>query len=237
MKVKDIDKELKSLQKRLERYGKYEGMYLNQKYYNLIDEAENIKQRIRDKDEDLTPQRVQGLIRRIKGIQKRKVTEYFSIYDPETDETYSIIEAPIATFKIEKIPQIIKEKATEIIEKVKSRYRKTPTEYYVPQPEPPESERTYSTEVLDNVLRRLYRYQWGLWTEIASMIHESIALYGEEAIAKLFEENAQEYNTTGEMKYDEARGLYDEMPLWEFTDIDTNKRITSELDYYEAEEI
>lgn len=238
MNVKDIDKELKSLQKRLERYGKYEGVYLNKKYYQLISEAENIKYRIKTKDEDLTPQRVTGLIRRIKGIQKSKVTEFFNIYDPETDTTYDISEAPYTSFVIEEAPQIFTEPPIETIERIKSKRGKKPTEEFIPEPIPEQEEIWVKDAVLDRVWDILASYDIGIWKWCMDKIDEYIDEFGTESVAKTFEEKAYNYGASGDMTYDEARALYYEMDIWDYEmNLEDNKLVTSYMDFYEAEEI
>lgn len=231
MKTTQLDKEVKALQKRLEKYGKYEGMFLNTKYTNLMSEIENVRNRIKENDTDLTPQRVSGLIKRIKNIQKSEVPKYFSIYIPETDTIYSLENAPELNLKIGETPSI--DKPIETVEKLKEKYAPTNADKF--EPETTQSEVYFSDEVLQRILKSLYKYHWGLMAELKSQIHSLINDLGYETVAKAFEENAKEYGVSGDMGYNESKALFEEMGMWDFMDLDTNKSVTESMDYYETE--
>lgn len=236
--LKELDKQVKAMQKRLENYGKYEGMILNKNYHDLMKEIETIKYNI-DNDVDVKPQTITGLIKRVKNVKKTKVIDMFDIYVPQLDNPKSVREALNIKFsfdwKIEELPRIFKEKATHTIERLRRIYKPKPTEQFEPEPEPESTEEVkFSDAVLKRILDNLYKYDWGLFVELRSQIHKLIDDLGYETVAKVFEKNAQDYATSGDMKYDETKGLYEDMGMWDFMDIDTNKDVTSRLDYYEV---
>lgn len=235
MDTSRIDREVKALQKRLNKYGKYKGMFLNQKYDELMNYVENIRGRIIENDTDLSPQKVSGLVRRLQGIVRSEVPKYFDVYNAEEDVIESVAETTIE-FKESGIKNIVNINAVNIILSLRKEVEPPKSEEYNPVDVPQEEVRYQSTEVLDNVLRRLYKYHWGLFVELRNDILESINRLGQDTVAQIFEQNAQQYNTTGDMKYDEAKGLYEDIGMWGLMDLEDNKYYTSELDYYESEE-
>ena len=228
--LKELDKQVKAMQKRLEDYGKYEGMILNENYWSLMHDIDTIKYNVNN-GVDVKPQTITGLIKRVKNVKKTKVIDMFDIYVPQLDNPKSVREALNIKFsfdwKIEELPRIFKEKAQETIERIRNKYKRKPTKEFEPEPEPPDEEVTFSDAVMDRIIDECLYEGRHIWAELANLINDCIEDIGYDETAKWFEEYAHEYGTSGELPYEDAKQIYSLLFVWSLNpDIETNKMFT-----------
>lgn len=233
--LKELDKQVKAMQKRLEDYGKYEGMILNKNYHDLMRDIETIKYNI-DNDVDVKPQTITGLIKRVKNVKKTKVIDMFDIYIPDLDSPKSVREALNIKFsfdwKIEELPKIFIEKAQETIEKIRNKYKRKPTKEFEPEPEPPEEEVYYANEVLEWVYAECELHSRTVWIDLMIEIDMKIEKYGLVKVAQMFEDRAKELDRSGELDYDTAKHLLKTLDTWGWDNLslESNKNLTEALE-------
>lgn len=228
MKVKDLDKEVKALQSRLKRAGRFEGMYLNKNYEELMNEVSNIRERIKSKDENLSSQKVSGLIRKLKSIDRSKLMDYIDMYIPELDETFKPVKAPVTRFKIEEVGKRLIEKGKEVIERLKQKYAPPKTEEFIPEPEPPEEEILFSDAVMNHIYMLCSQIGTNVWAALMELITDCINSIGYDETAEWFEENQSEFGEADKLTSQDAKAIYNELYHWalEQRDLAFNKQLT-----------
>ena len=233
--IKELDKQVKAMQKRLEDYGKYEGMILNKNYHDLMKDIDTIKYNI-DNGVDVKPQTITGLIKRVKNVKKTKVIDMFDIYVPQLDNPKSVRKALNINFnfdwKIEELPKIFIEKAQETLERIRNKYRRKSTKDFEPESEPPEQEVYYTDEVLEWVYAECKNHGRTVWIELIIKIEKKIQQYGRDKVAQMFEDRAKDLDRSGELDYDTAKHLVHTLDTWGWDNLslESNKNLTEALE-------
>lgn len=233
--IKELDKQVKLMQKRLEDYGKYEGMILNKNYHKLMKDIDTIKYNV-DNGVDVKPQTITGLIKRVKNVKKTKVIDMFDIYVPQLDNPKSVREALNIKFnfdwKIEELPKIFIEKAQETLERIRNKYRRKSTKDFEPESEPPEQEVYYTDEVLEWVYAECKNHGRTVWIKLIIQIEKKIRQYGRDKVAQMFEDRAKDLDRSGELDYDTAKHLVHTLDTWGWDNLslESNKNLTEALE-------
>lgn len=239
--VRELENEMKKLDKRFDKLSHFRGVYLTDKYVNLKQDVENTVSRVLDDGEIIT-NKVTGLTRKLKGINTGniyKLFEYTKIYSPELDKSFTLKQLQNKT--LEWVPL---ERGQGNVRNQSEAINNAKREYLLERPSLPPIESTSEVYYSDAILERVWdecnkkgrtERENSPWEEITRLIQVKIDELGYENVARTFEENANQISISGDMNYETAVDLYDAMQDWDWLDLDldTNKELTngSELDY------